>query len=217
MYFTALSINMGRSRANRSLVMDIFSFVDFLFILEPPRTGDGGCVVHEHGEFDLFSFVHASGVEVFVRSSLSGLFLIDNHDMATCTVMYDVGGEQRRIGGVYVHPTTAHPQWLAIKHSWDACDYLMGDFNEKHDRWNHVVGRNGGYISDLHGVWLSDYCDNRGLMIDIPGCFTFRNVSTIDLFVGPSDVQVSYNGKAGLEHIAIIARLEIEEPANMTR
>ena len=95
MYFTVISINVGRSKANRSLAMDVFSFVDLLFILEPPRTGDGGCVVHEHREFDLFSFVQASGIEVFVRSSLSGLFLIDNHDMATCVVMYQMGGEER--------------------------------------------------------------------------------------------------------------------------
>ena len=217
MYFTALSINVGRSRANRSLAMDVFSFVDLLFVLEPPVTKDGGCIVHEHVEFDLFSFVQASGVEVFVRSSLSGLFLIDNHDMTTCTVMYEVGGEERRIGGVYVHPTTTHPQWSAIECSWNACDYLMGDFNTKHDRWNHLVGQGGGYVSDYRGKWLSDYCDNRGLMIDILSCFTFRNVSTIDLFVGPSDVRVSYNGKAGLEHVTVVARLEVEEPADMTR
>ena len=108
MHFTVLSINMGRSRANRSLMMDVFSFVDLFFILEPPRAVDGGCVVHEHVDFDLFSFVQASGVEVFVQSLLSGLFLIDSHDMVTCIVMYDVGSEQRRIRGVYVPSTTRH-------------------------------------------------------------------------------------------------------------
>jgi len=57
MFITTLSINVGRSRANRSLVMDVFSFVDLLFIVDPPRQADRGGVVHEHVDFDLFSFV----------------------------------------------------------------------------------------------------------------------------------------------------------------
>jgi len=92
MFITTLSINVGRSSANRSLVMDVFSFVDLVFIVDPPRKVDGGGVVHEHVDFDLFSFVQASGVEVFVRSSVSGLFPVDLHDMVTCVIMYDVGG-----------------------------------------------------------------------------------------------------------------------------
>jgi len=67
MFITTLSINLGRSRANRSLVMDVFSFVDLLFVVDPPRMVGGGCVIHEHVDFDLFSFVPASGGEVFVR------------------------------------------------------------------------------------------------------------------------------------------------------
>jgi len=49
-------------------VMDVFSFVDLLFVVDPPRKANGGGVVHEHVDFDLFSFIHASGFEVFVRS-----------------------------------------------------------------------------------------------------------------------------------------------------
>ena len=48
-------------------------------------------------------------------------------------------------------------------------------------------------------------------MIDVPGCFTFCNISTIDLFIGSSDMRVSYNGKVSLEHVAVIAQLEVEE------
>jgi len=48
------------------------------------------------------------------------------------------------------------------------------------------------------------------------GC-TFRNISAIDLFVGWSATRVSYDGKAGLEHVAVIARLEVEEPADLVR
>jgi len=37
MFITTLSINVGRSRANRSFVMDVFSFIDLLFIVDPPE------------------------------------------------------------------------------------------------------------------------------------------------------------------------------------
>jgi len=112
--------------------MDVFSFVDLLFVVDPPHKVDGGSVVHEHVDFDLFSFVQASGVEVFLRSSLSSLFLVDVHDMMTCVIIYDVGGVRRRIGGVYVPPKMDTLEWSACETTWDDCDFLMGDFNAKH-------------------------------------------------------------------------------------
>jgi len=158
MFITTLSINVGRSRANRSLVMDVFSFVDLLFVVDPPRKAEGGGVVHEHVDFDLFSFVQVSGVEVFVRSSLSGLFLVGLHDMVTCVIMYDMGGVRRRIGGVYVPPKMDMQEWLACEATWDDCDFLVGDFNAKHDEWNPIPRPGSMQISDCHGLWLTRFC-----------------------------------------------------------
>ena len=217
MFITTLSINVGRSRANRSLVMDVFSFVDLLFLVDPPRKVDGGGVVHEHVDFDLFSFVQASGVEVFVRSSLSGLFLVDMHDVVTCVVMYDVGGLRKRIGGVYVPPSMKRLDWLACEATWDIRDLLIGDFNAKHDSWNPVPRSGSMQISDCHGLWLTRFCDRAGQRVHPPTGYTFRNISAIDLFIGKSVTRVSYDGKAGLEHVAIIARLEVDEPVDMVR
>jgi len=217
MFITTLSINVGQSRANRSLVMDVFSFVDLLFIVDPPRKADGGGVVHEHVDFDLFSFVQASGVEVFVRSSLSGLFLVDLHDMVTCVIVYDVGGVRKRIGGVYVPPKMDRLGWSACEETWDDCDFLMGDFNARHDSWNSYPSHGSMNIADCHGLWLTLFCDRKRLLVHPPMGCTFRNVSPIDLFIGKSITRVSYDGKAGLEHVAIIARLEIDEPVDMTR
>jgi len=190
MFITTLSINVGRSRANRSLVMDVFSFVDLLFIIDPPRKADGGGVVHEHVDFDLFSFVQASGVEVFVRSSLSGLFLVDLHDMVTCVIMYDVGGVRRRIGGVYVPPTANRHEWTAFEPAWVDCSFLMGDFNARHSDWD--PNPNGGSARG-HGLWLKQFCDRHGLLVHSPGQKTFRNISVIDLFIGTGDTRVSYD------------------------
>jgi len=217
MFITTLLIIVGRSRANRSLVMDVFSFVDLLFIVDPPRKADGGSVVHEHVDFALFSFVQASGIEVFVRSSLSGLFLVDLHDLVTCVIMYDMGGVRRRIGGVYVPPKMDRLEWSACEATWDDCDFLMGDLNAKPEEWNPNPRPGRMCISDCHGLWLFQFCDRNGLRVHPPVGCTFRNISVIDLFIGKSATRVSYDGKAGLEHVAVIARLEVDEPIDMVR
>jgi len=218
MFITTLSINVGRSGPNHLLVMDVFSFVDLLFIVDPPCKVDGSGVVHEHVDFVLFCFVQASGVKVFVRSSLSGLFLVDIHDMVTCVIMYDVGGVRRRIGGVYISPDKRKLEWAAHEATWVDCDFLIGDFNAKHDSWNHDSRTGRKYaISDCRGLWLTRFCDQKGLRVHPPTGCPFRNISTIDLFIRRSDARVSYDGKAGLEHVAVIARLEVDEPTDMVR
>jgi len=150
MFITTLSINVGRNRANHLLLMDVFSFFDLLVIVDPPRKKDGDGVVHEHVDFDLFSCIPASGVEVFVRSSLSGLVLVDVHDMVTCVIMYDVGGVRWRIGGVYVPPKMNRLEWLACEATWDGCDFFMSDFNAKHHKWNPNPRLGSTQISDCH-------------------------------------------------------------------
>jgi len=57
----------------------------------------------------------------------------------------------------------------------------------------------------------------NGLRVHPPMGFTFRNISAIDLFVGNLKTRVSYDGKAGLEHVAVVARLEMGESVDMTR
>jgi len=218
MFITTLSIDVAWNRANRSLVMDVFSFVDLLFIVDPPRKVDGGGVVHEHMDFDLFSFIPASGVEVFVRSSLSGLFLVGFHDMVTCVILYNVGGVRKRIGGIYIPPDTKKWEWLACEATWIDCDFLMGDFNAKHNDWNlnSRTGRKNA-ISDCRSSWLTQFCDRQGLQVHPPTGCMFRDVSAIDLFIGSSKTRVSYDWKAGLEHVAVIARLEVDELIDMVR
>jgi len=52
MHYNTMAINVGRSVYNRSLVMDVLSFVDVLFLLDPPV--GSGRVVQEVGGFVLF-------------------------------------------------------------------------------------------------------------------------------------------------------------------
>ena len=73
------------------------------------------------------------------------------------------------------------------------------------------------HMSDCHGLWLTQFSDQKGLLVHPPTGYTFRNISSIDLFIGSSNTRVSYDGKAGLEHGAIIARVNVDEPTAMVR
>jgi len=72
-------------------------------------------------------------------------------------------------------------------------------------------------IADCHGLWLTRFCNRNGLRVHPPPGCTFRDISAIDLFIGKSTTRFSYDGKAGLEHVAVIARLEADEPIDMVR
>jgi len=154
---------------------------------------------------------------VFVRSSLSRLFLVDMHDMVSWVIMYDVGGVKRRISGVYVPPKMNRLEWSSCEATWDDCDFLMGDYNAKHDSWNPNPKHGSMNIADCHGLWLTQFCDRNGLSVHPAIGFMVQNIRAIDLFIGNLGTRVSYGGKAGLEHVAIITRLEIDEPADMIR
>jgi len=103
MKITTCTINVGKGIVNRLLIIDVFSFVDVFFILERPVKRDGRNIVHEHGDFDLFSFECEGGVEVFVRTSIVGLFSLETHNKCSVDLSY-VGRDDvsRCIGGVYI-------------------------------------------------------------------------------------------------------------------
>jgi hypothetical protein len=88
MFITTCTINVGKGVGNRSLVMEIFSFVDLFFILEPPVDSGGNFMAHENVFYDLLSFEKGSGVEVFVRSSMLGMFTMGEHGRCGASVKY---------------------------------------------------------------------------------------------------------------------------------
>src|SRR5207237_3797850 len=95
MFITAMALNVGRSRRNRTLALDLFYFVKIVFILEPPVDLDGQQVPIEADGWELFSFVKGSGVEVFVRAQVCGLFDVVGHGDGSARVGYWEDGERR--------------------------------------------------------------------------------------------------------------------------
>src|SRR5437588_344292 len=116
MLITAMALNVGRSRRNRTLALDLFYFVKIVFILEPPVDPDGQHVPIKADGWELFSFVKCSGVEVFVRAQVCGLFDVVGHGDGSARVGYWEEGERRVLAGAYFPPT--HTKAPYLKHRY---------------------------------------------------------------------------------------------------
>jgi len=96
-------IIVGGGARNRRLVMDVFSFVDVLFVLDRPVV-DGGLVDSEDGGCVLFSFRAGSGVEVWVRRGCVGLFSLVAHNEWCASIGFWRCGKELVLSGVYIRP-----------------------------------------------------------------------------------------------------------------
>lgn len=141
MKITTLAINVSGGKGNRAVVMDVFSFVDVIFIIDPPLGVDGCVVPHESGcGKDLFSFVAGSGVEIFVRSALVGLFDVCEHSVDGASIGLVCGGERIVMRGVYVRPGRTRSDWDGFAEKLAKCDMIFGDFNARHRDWDPSLG-----------------------------------------------------------------------------
>jgi len=127
-----MSINVGGGYRNRTLALELFSFLDIVFVIDSPQAEDGGWKGHGDDGRDLFSFVKGCDVKVYVRSGLVGLFEIVAHDVEGVTILYEDGGGRKSIRGVYVRPEKLRGDWDRIAASWVGVDTICGDFNAWH-------------------------------------------------------------------------------------
>ena len=212
MKITTLAINVSGGKGNRAVVMDVFSFVDVFFIIDPPVDESGGLIGCEDGNFDLFSFVIGSGVECYVRSSVVGMFSVIEHDVGGVSVGYQDGDVEKVLRGVYVRPARGREVWAEHCIGWDGCDVLFGDFNARHASWDPNLTYYHGY-----GNWMREWADNNGYQVHQPRFPTFKGSSFIDLVISKGRVKFCYDDKAGLEHAGILVRISVDEPVNLVR
>jgi len=140
------TINVGRGLGNRTMVMDLFSFVDLFFIIELPRHDDEGAYDHENDDYELFPFVVGSGVEVFVKRSMVGLFSLVKHDLNVAGLMYNrMDGSEGICGGVYIWPEDRKDTVEGILEEIVGWDWAAGDYNARHEHRNdphtNAIGR----------------------------------------------------------------------------
>jgi len=197
--------------------MDVFSFVDILFIGECPRSVEGLHIALDNVNMELFSFVQGSGVEVFIKAEVCGMFQVVEHNVWGCIVSFVKRGMEKKFTGCYVHPDMRAGERQLLSTWLGNTSMAMGDFNCKHPRWASP-GETISRSSMVKGKWLSDTIDHYRWDVYVPGNFTFDNSSTIDLCIGERlALKVEYVDKAGLQHMAILARLTVDECSNMVQ
>jgi len=209
MLYNAFAINVGRSVHNRSVVMDVFSFVHVVFILDPPV--GGGRVCQESGGFVLFLFGEGCDVEVFVRFDCLGWFKPGRIGTSSACVVYKENEVDVVIGRVYIRPKMLKAEWDEEMAGLEDADIVIGDFNARHEDWD----RDGW---NLKGTWTSEFFGKQGMTVYRSGEHTFRGISTIDLGGARHPVRsVQYTGKCGLEHDAVLLKLSCDIPDNVNR
>ena len=207
-------INVGGGIGNRDMVFDVFSFVDIIFILDSPYDRGRGYVQAESGDFELFSFVEGSGIEVYVRSGITGWVEVVKHGEAYVVIEVEAqGGEKQRIGGVYFRPERGVASVERMVEGLEACDMITGDFNARHEVWGKRAGDNR---RNPYGPFINRWTTRYGFIPMIHESPTFRSSSVIDLtFTKGKETRVMLKDELGLEHCAQVIRLNIWPPENV--
>jgi len=209
MRFSAMSINVGGGRANRQLVMQVFSFVDVLFVVDPPAGDEGSFVEAECGDRILFSFVVGSGVEVWVRAGLAGSFSVVDHNAVGAMVGYVYKGVRKVVGGVYLRPGKMRNEFTGNVGPFSASDTIIGDFNARHTDWCVATNTYGWALR----LWAAE----EAFAICRPDAPMFDGVSSIDLCLTKTECHTSYWCDAGLPHTGVLVRLSGEYPDDVER
>ena len=162
------------------MVMEVLSFVDIFFILDPPVERNGENVENEVGVFELFSFVKGSGVEVFVRTGLVGWMEMIEHNENICKIKMRNNQKEIIIGGTYWRPGKSVKEMEKWMYNMKDCNVVTGDFNARNPKWGR---RSGDTATNVYGRQLEKWIKENGYEIHEHCEKTFRQTSTIDLAV----------------------------------
>jgi len=206
MLLNICAMNVGASVGNRAIVCDVFSFVDVIFVIDPPVDGRGDYVEGDVGGFTCISGLARCDVAVYIRHGFVGLFDVVWVDAGGVVLSVVSDGVCRRIGGVYLRPELRVDTVVEYLAPYRACDILVGDFNARHDRW--------GYVADVcghksQGRAVSRVLEDMHFMV--PSTPTHDQVSVIDLCAfrwPPRKYRTS--PRAGLPHAAQIIKIPVD-------
>jgi len=212
MRVTTCTINVGKSLGNQSLVLDLFSFVDVVFILERPVGRSGKVLDNKDGNFELMFFHENIEVEVFVNTRCLGLFsLVRGWEQGVIISYVDVDGIVRKFGGVYLRPGENAAKVKGWLENCNECDIVVRDFNARHPMSGE---KSGDHATNTYGRFLFEYANNM-FEIDSSNEKTFRNRSSIDLCLYKDKVKNNWTNKAALEHSGILKKLSVGIPDNL--
>jgi len=148
------------------------------FVLEVPVGKDGMVVAHEERDVELLSFVGGSGVAVYARSDVMGLFDIVCHEPYFCTVgMMGTGGVGLTVAGVYIPPRLSGVMLTDIVRGIGDVDIMFGDFNAGHPEWSEGVDVTHYPSGDA----LLTFAIEAGFRWIVARANTYRDVSVLEL------------------------------------
>jgi len=207
MFINLCFINVGASVGNRSVVCDVFSFVDIIFVIDPPLDVHGCCVDGDVGDFVFVSGGSDCGdVHVYIRRSLVGLCEVAWADRRGMILELVADGEVRRIGGIYLRPSMAVKDIEDSLVPYTGCHILAGDMNARHDRWGYVADVGG---HNTQGVTVNRVLGDMDFMV--PSVATHAGISVIDLCAfrrPPHKYRLSNRG--GLPHAAQVVKIAVD-------
>ena len=206
MFINPCIINVGASRGNRALVLDVFSYVDVVFVVDPTVDVYGNAIDGDVGDFVFVSGIPGCDVHVFIRRSLLALVELVRSDKYRLVLGMFSGGVFGLIGGVYLRPKMLAADGEVALAAYKDCHIVVGDMNPRHDRWGYVADVGG---HNVHGTAISRMLADMDFMV--PSVTTHDGVSVIDLSAfrwEPKRYRLSH--RAGLPHAAQIIKIEVD-------
>ena len=206
MFINLCVINVGASVGNRAIVCDVFSFVDILFIVDPPVDGLGNYVDGDIGNFVMITGTEKCDVCIYVRRSLQGLVDVSWIDAHGVILNVVADGIVRRIAGVYLRPHLRVDELTSILAPYLDCSVIVGDMNARHDRWGYVADVGG---HNQQGQTLARLLADMDFMV--PTVPTHQGMSVIDLCAFRWKLRkYRISQRAGLPHAAQILKFVVD-------
>lgn len=204
MFINLCVINVEASVGNHSVVCDVFSDVDIIFIVDPPVNSSGDYVVGNVGEFVCVSGLEKCDVQVYVRGCFQGLFDLLWTDGRGVILRVMSRGMVRTVDGIYLSPGIGNAGIELALAPFVEYDILAGDFNARHDRWGQVVNVEGHNQQGTMVARIQSCMDLIVLSVR-----KHDGISVIDLgaFKLPP-VKYRVSQRAGLPHAAQIVKFD---------
>jgi len=143
MFINLCFINVVASIGNRSVVCDVFSYVDVIFIVDPAVDDNGVCVDGDVGDFVFVSGVDGCDAHAYIRWSLLGLFDVVCSNRYGLILRTYCSRKEFCVGGIYLRPGMLSVDVDRALRVFLDCHVLAGDMNARGDRWRHVADVGG--------------------------------------------------------------------------
>ena len=194
--------------------------MDVFIILDCPVDSRGEYVEHENREYEMVSSVENGDVEIYIRKSMVGWFVIESHEKESVIMRYyeeEGTGIIKRIGAVYVRPLRETREIEKRMEELERCDLIIRDLNVRNPIWGKDAGDKG---SNAYGKKLQQWISNNDRIVAKTNEKTFRQSTVLDITIykkGDETPNRTLTDKCGFEDMGQIVRLRVEKPQRLMK